>query len=70
MTTVEPLLTVNDVAKWLSIHPNTVRRLGDRGAFPVYRVGSRGDRRFRLSEVQAYLTARSQNQLVKEQPAP
>ena len=43
-----PMLTATEVADMLHLHVNTVKRLGDRGELPFYRVCKRGDRRFRL----------------------
>ena len=43
-----PMLTASEVAELLHLHVNTVKRLGDRGELPFYRVCKRGDRRFRL----------------------
>lgn len=51
-----PLLTASEVAQMLHIHVNTVKRLGDRGELPFFRVCSRGDRRFRLEDVIAFLS--------------
>ncbi len=51
-----PMLTASEVAAMLHLHVNTVKRLGDRGELPFYRVCSRGDRRFRLEDVMAFLT--------------
>ena len=34
---------------------DTVKRLGDRGELPFYRVCKRGDRRFRLEDVMMFL---------------
>ncbi len=51
-----PLLTASEVAEMLHLHVNTVKRLGDRGELPFFRVCSRGDRRFRLEDVMAFLT--------------
>jgi excisionase family DNA binding protein len=39
----------------LHLHVNTVKRLGDRGELPFFRVSSRGDRRFRLEDVMEFL---------------
>ena len=51
-----PLLTASEVAAMLHLHVNTVKRLGDRGELPFFRVCRRGDRRFRLMDVMAFLT--------------
>jgi excisionase family DNA binding protein len=50
-----PMLTASEVAEMLHLHVNTVKRLGDRGELPFYRVCKRGDRRFRLEDVMAFL---------------
>jgi excisionase family DNA binding protein len=54
-TELGPMLTATEVARMLHLHVNTVKRLGDRGELPFYRVCSRGDRRFRLQDVEAFL---------------
>ena len=51
-----PLLTASEVAAMLHLHVNTVKRLGDRGELPFFRVCRRGDRRFRLPDVMTFLT--------------
>jgi excisionase family DNA binding protein len=51
-----PLLTATEVAEMLHIHVNTVKRLGDRGELPFFRVCRRGDRRFRLEDVMTFLS--------------
>jgi excisionase family DNA binding protein len=43
------------VAEMLHLHVNTVKRLGDRGEIPFYRVCKRGDRRFRIDDVLDFL---------------
>ena len=50
-----PMLTATEVAEMLHLHVNTVKRLGDRGELPFYRVCKRGDRRFRLDDVMQFL---------------
>ena len=45
------LLTATEVAEMLHLHVNTVKRLGDRGELPFFRVVKRGDRRFRYEDV-------------------
>lgn len=51
-----PMLTATEVAEMLHLHVNTVKRLGDRGELPFYRVCKRGDRRFRLEDVMKFLS--------------
>lgn len=55
MNELGPMLTASEVAELLHLHVNTVKRLGDRGELPFYRVCKRGDRRFRLDDVMAFL---------------
>lgn len=50
-----PMLTASEVAEMLHLHVNTVKRLGDRGELPFFRVSRRGDRRFRLEDVMNFL---------------
>ena len=52
---IGPMLTASEVAEMLHLHVNTVKRLGDRGELPFYRVCKRGDRRFRYDDVIAFL---------------
>ena len=52
---IGPMLTASEVANLLHLHVNTVKRLGDRGELPFYRVCKRGDRRFRLDDVMQFL---------------
>ncbi len=49
------MLTAADVAILLGIHTNTVRRWANKGILKPYRVGARGDRRFRREDVDAFL---------------
>jgi len=49
------MLTASEVANLLHLHVNTVKRLGDRGERPFYRVCKRGDRRFLLEDVKQFL---------------
>lgn len=45
-------LRTGDVARLLNVHTNTVRRWSRTGILKTYRLGPRGDRRFRRSDVQ------------------
>lgn len=55
----EPLLTAREVARYLAVHTNTVKRLAKRGELKSYRVSTRGDFRFRREDIEAYLEALS-----------
>jgi excisionase family DNA binding protein len=48
-------LTVQEVAEYLHIHVNTIRRWSDKGLIESYRTGPRGDRRYRLEDVEQFL---------------
>ena len=49
------MLTASDVSKLLGIHVNTVRRWSERGILKAYRIGTRGDRRFRRQDIDNFL---------------
>ena len=51
----ERMLTVSEAALMLSAHPNSVRRWSDMGLLPAYRIGLRGDRRFKLEDITRFL---------------
>ena len=53
---IEPMLTTSEVARILNVHINTVRRWSNQGSLKSYRIGSRGDRRFRKGDVDAFFT--------------
>ena len=50
------MLTTSEVADKLSVHGNTVRRWSDRGLLRCYRIGHRGDRRFKREDVSDFLS--------------
>jgi len=54
------LLTVRQVAGSLNIHPNTVRRWAANRLLRTFRVGPRGDRRFRRADVERLLQNQEQ----------
>jgi len=53
---IDTMLTVSDVANLLNVHINTVRRWSNQGILKAYRIGSRGDRRFRQEDVASFLS--------------
>jgi excisionase family DNA binding protein len=58
---IDPMLTTNDVARLLDVHINTIRRWSNQGILKAYRIGSRGDRRFRQDDVTSFLSKPSPN---------
>ena len=58
---IGPMLTVREVAQILHIHNNTVRRWSDQGIIKTYRIGPRGDRRFRTADITVLLVGLKTN---------
>ena len=53
---IDPMLTTSEVARILSVHINTVRRWSNQGILKSYRIGSRGDRRFRKEDIDSFFS--------------
>jgi len=53
---IDSMLTTSDVARLLNVHMNTVRRWSNEGTLKAYRIGSRGDRRFRREDIDYFLS--------------
>jgi excisionase family DNA binding protein len=49
------MLTIAETAYLLNVHINTVRRWSDQGMLKSYRIGTRGDRRFRREDIDSFL---------------
>jgi len=45
------MLTVREVSQILHVHSNTLRRWSDLGLIKAYRIGPRGDRRFKQEDI-------------------
>ncbi|HEY6058782.1 MAG TPA: helix-turn-helix domain-containing protein, partial [Candidatus Limnocylindrales bacterium] len=54
---IDATLTVTKAARLLGVHPNTVRSWSDQGRLRFYRINPRGDRRYRLGDLQRFLAA-------------
>jgi excisionase family DNA binding protein len=50
-------LTVARAAQILGVHPNTIRAWSDAGRLRYFRMNDRGDRRYRLADLQRFLAA-------------
>jgi diguanylate cyclase (GGDEF)-like protein len=48
---------VTKAARLLGVHPNTIRAWSDQGRLRYYRINPRGDRRYRLGDLQRFLGA-------------
>jgi excisionase family DNA binding protein len=67
---IEPMLTTSDVARLLNVHINTVRRWSNQGTLKTYRIGARGDRRFRREDIANFLSLETNGDKVREEEAP
>ena len=56
MDNIHNMLKANEVARLLNVHINTVRRWSNNNFLKAYRVGPRGDRRYKLEDVQDFIT--------------
>ena len=59
------MLTTRDLAGLLSVDINTVRRWTNNGILKAYRIGPRGDRRFRQKDIALFLIKQSKKGRVK-----
>ncbi len=50
-----PMLTIGKACQILYVHCNTLRRWTEKGLITAYRIGPRGDRRYRREDVDALL---------------
>jgi excisionase family DNA binding protein len=48
---IKPPLRTSAIARLLNIHTNTVRRWSNKGILKAYRIGPRGDRRFKQKDI-------------------
>jgi len=55
-TEKDTMLTAGDVAHLLNVHINTLRRWSNKGIIRMYRIGPRGDRRFRREDIASFLS--------------
>lgn len=61
------MLTAEEVARVLSVHPDTVRNWGDHGLVTTYRIGPRGDRRFRWEDINSFLECKYESRSLAKQ---
>jgi excisionase family DNA binding protein len=51
----QDMLTSGELSEALRVHINTVRRWANTGSLKCYRLGVRGDRRFKKTDVRKFL---------------
>ena len=51
----DALLRTAEAARMLNVHVNTIRRWSDKELLASHRIGPRGDRRFRLRDIDNFL---------------
>jgi diguanylate cyclase (GGDEF)-like protein len=54
------MVSIALAARILGVHPNTVRTWTEQGRLPVLRINARGDRRYRVMDLEAFLAAAQQ----------
>lgn len=59
------VLTLQEVAKYLRVHPSTVYRLAKKGQIPAFKLGS--DWRFNLESIDEWLSA-AEGEPTRESP--
>jgi excisionase family DNA binding protein len=53
---MDKMLTITELSQLLNVHINTIRRWSNQGIIKTYRIGPRGDRRFRQDDVTHFLS--------------
>jgi excisionase family DNA binding protein len=51
----DKMLSVKEVTELIHIHPNTLRRWSEQGLIVAYRINTRGDRRYKKSDIEDFL---------------
>jgi len=52
---MDKMFTPREVAELFHVHPNTLKRWSDKGRIVAYRINPRGDRRYRLQDIEHFL---------------
>ena len=64
---INGMLTIGEVAQLLNVHINTVRRWSNQRILKAYRIGHRGDRRFREEDITSFLFPKEGNDAKNEE---
>lgn len=63
---ISTMLTTGEVARLLNVNDSTVRRWNERGIIKAYRIGPRGERRFRRDDIAIFFLDRAVQKFVQE----
>jgi excisionase family DNA binding protein len=63
------MLTVREVSSLLHIHPNTLRWWTDQKILKAYRIGPRGDRRFKQEDISIFLLGKTEDVIRQKKSA-
>ena len=66
---ISTMLTTSEVARIFNVHTSTIRRWSDQGILKSYRIGPRGERRFRREDVAVLYLDRAIQKYLKEKSA-
>ena len=67
---IDATLTVTRAAGVLGVHPNTIRAWSDAGRLRYYRINPRGDRRYRMGDLQRFLAGAAEGPAADAAPTP
>jgi len=62
---ISNMLTTGEVAHLLNVPSGTVRRWSDRKIIKAYRIGPRGERRYRRDDIAVFLLQRAVQKYLK-----
>ena len=63
---ISTMLTTGEVARLLNVHESTVRRWNERGIIKAYRIGPRGERRFRRDDIAIFCLDRAVQEYLRD----
>ena len=63
------MLTIAETAYLLSVHINTIRRWSNQGMLKSYRIGTRGDRRFRREDIDIFIAGLNRSPARRQETA-
>ena len=54
------MFRIGELSQLMHVHPNTIRRWHQKGLIKAYRLGPRGDRRFKKEDIIPLLSAETE----------